>query len=553
MPHGHCLYWKTELLRLFVIGDGLTAIAYYSIPVAIFYFVYKRKDLAFRWVFVLFSIFILLCGTTHLMFIWTLWNPMYRVEIVLKLLTGVVSVATAIIVWPIIPKALALPSPKQINDTNRKLTKEVNERKLAEATAIRQTNIIHAIDHVLRKSLLLETEEDIGKLFLDAAEALTESKFGIIGEINPARLFDTIAISNPGWDACNIPHSDAIKHIKNMDIRGIDRSTMRDGIPRIVNKPSTHPDKIGTPKDHPPITSFLSIPLKRRNKTIGMIGLGNKENGYDEFDQKAIEDLSVAFVEALMYRRSREELKSTNKSLILEISERKRLQEKLVREEKLAVLGKFAGGVGHELRNPLGIINNSVYFLKMVLTDADDKVKEYLEKISFEVMRSTDIISGLLDFGRTQPVNNKEKVVVINMLNLALQRLPAPKNIELKIDIPSALPTVYVDPRKIGQVLLNVVNNGYQAMPEGGLLTITASAENQYVNISIADTGTGISSENMDKIFEPLFTTKICGFGLGLVLAKGLTESNGGSIEVKSEDGKGTIFTVKLPVKEVTS
>ena len=439
------------------------------------------------------------------------------------------------------------------NSMAEALQEEINERKLAEDTALRQTDIVNAIDIVLRKSLLLETEEDIGKLFLTAAEKVTNSKFGFIGEINSAGLFDTIAISNLGWDACNMPHSDATMHIKNMKIRGIDRATMRDGESRIVNEPSTHPDKAGAPKGHPPVTSFLGIPLKRMNKTIGMIGLGNKENGYDEFDQEAIEDLSVAFVEALMYRRSREELKTTNQALVFEASERKRIEEKLVREEKQAVLGKFACGVSHELRNPLGIINNSVYFLKMILTDADVKVKEYLDKISFEVMRSTDIISGLLDFGRTQPVNNKEKVVVTNMLNLALQRLPAPKNIELKTDIPSDLPTIYVDPRKIGQVLLNVVNNGYQAMPEGGLLVITASAENQYVNISIADSGTGISPENMDKIFEPLFTTKIRGFGIGLVLAKNLTESNGGSIEVKSEDGKGTTFTLKLPVKEVIS
>ncbi len=122
MPHGHCLFWKTELLRLYVIGDGLTAIAYYTIPVAIAYFVYKRKDIAFKWIFVLFAIFIVLCGTTHLMFIWTLWNPMYRLEIVIKLLTAVVSIATAIIVWPIISKALALPSPTQLKKVNKELT-----------------------------------------------------------------------------------------------------------------------------------------------------------------------------------------------------------------------------------------------------------------------------------------------------------------------------------------------------------------------------------------------------------------------------------------------
>ncbi|MFQ5686290.1 MAG: sensor histidine kinase [Candidatus Scalindua sp.] len=132
MPHGHCLFWKTELLRLYVIGDGFTAIAYYTIPIAIVYFVYKRKDIAFKWIFVLFAIFIILCGTTHLMFIWTLWNPMYRLEIVIKLLTAAVSIATAIILWLIIPKALALPSPKQLSEINHELTQEINKHKHTE-------------------------------------------------------------------------------------------------------------------------------------------------------------------------------------------------------------------------------------------------------------------------------------------------------------------------------------------------------------------------------------------------------------------------------------
>ncbi len=132
MPHGHCLFWKTEMIRLYVIADSLTVIAYYSIPIAIIYFVSKRKDIVFKWVFVLFAAFIILCGTTHLMFIWTLWNPMYRLEAVIKLLTGIVSVITAIVLWPIIPKTLALPSPTQLRKVNKELIQEIDNRKLTE-------------------------------------------------------------------------------------------------------------------------------------------------------------------------------------------------------------------------------------------------------------------------------------------------------------------------------------------------------------------------------------------------------------------------------------
>ncbi|MGR3319489.1 MAG: sensor histidine kinase [Candidatus Anammoxibacter sp.] len=141
MPHGHCLFWKPELIRLYVIGDGFIAIAYYSIPFAIAYFIYKRNDLAYKWVFVMFCVFIVLCGTAHVMFICTLWIPLYRLEITIKLLTAIVSVATAIILWPIIPKALALPSPAQLEKINKKLAQEVSQRRHKEEE-LKETNLL---------------------------------------------------------------------------------------------------------------------------------------------------------------------------------------------------------------------------------------------------------------------------------------------------------------------------------------------------------------------------------------------------------------------------
>jgi PAS domain S-box-containing protein len=143
------------------------------------------------------------------------------------------------------------------------------------------------------------------------AENLTGSKFGLIGEINPEGRFDTISISNPGWDACKMPDSEATKSIQDMEIRGIDRSTIREGKPRIVNDPASHPDRVGAPEGHPPVSAFLGVPLKHAGKIIGMIGLANKASGYDLADQKAIEDLSVAFVEALMRKRAENGLKKS--------------------------------------------------------------------------------------------------------------------------------------------------------------------------------------------------------------------------------------------------
>jgi len=229
-------------------------------------------------------------------------------------------------------------------------------------------------------------------------------------------------------------------------------------------------------------------------------------------------------------------------------------QEQLVRREKLAVLGQLAGGVGHELRNPLGVISNAVYFLKMALSDPDETTREYLDMISSEVRDSTKIISDLLDFSRTrQP--EREEIAVSDLVAQVLAKRPPPEDVEVTTQIPADLPPVFVDPRQIvDQVLGNLVTNGYQAMPDGGGLTITAEFveggdvrnPKSKICIGVSDSGCGIPEENMEKIFEPLFTTKAKGIGLGLALVKTLVEANGGSIEAESEAGKGSTFTVRL-------
>jgi PAS domain S-box-containing protein len=133
MPHGYCYLWKPDLVSLHAISDGTIALAYYLIPVALVYFVRKRKDLPFNWIFLMFGIFIFGCGTTHLMEVWTLWHGTYWLAGAIKAITAVASVATAAVLVPLIPKALALPSPQQLKLANLQLEQEANERRRAEA------------------------------------------------------------------------------------------------------------------------------------------------------------------------------------------------------------------------------------------------------------------------------------------------------------------------------------------------------------------------------------------------------------------------------------
>jgi len=227
--------------------------------------------------------------------------------------------------------------------------------------------------------------------------------------------------------------------------------------------------------------------------------------------------------------------------------ELKDAHEKLIRQEKLAVLGQLAGSMGHELRNPLAVMNNAVYYLKMVLGESEDNVKEYLDIISSEVHKSEKIISDLLNFSRTDSVPMKEYIKLSLLISWILNKQMFPEKIKVINRISSEDLSVFADPAHIEEVLENLIRNAYQSMPDGGELIIDGKNTKDIVEISFIDTGCGISEENMNKIFEPLFTTKPRGIGLGLVVTKNFIEINGGKIDVKSIENKGTTVTVTLP------
>lgn len=223
--------------------------------------------------------------------------------------------------------------------------------------------------------------------------------------------------------------------------------------------------------------------------------------------------------------------------------------EALIRTEKLAFLGELAGGVGHELRNPLGVITNAVYYLQSIQPMSEEKLKEYLDIISIETRGASRIVSDLLDFAR---INHTEKEIVAipEMIKALLEKQPAPQNITVETQFPEDLPSACIDEHQIKQVLINLVTNAYQAMPDGGVLTISTKIQDGKLRLAIKDTGVGMSEEIKMRLFEPLFTTKARGIGLGLAISNRLTEANGGSILVESEEGKGAEFIVSLPIGE---
>lgn len=311
------------------------------------------------------------------------------------------------------------------------------------------------------------------------------------------------------------------------------------------------------------VKSLLAFPMISGNKLIGFLGFSSikKERKWKEEDVNFTRLAGELFTHVLERKRMEDELRY-NEEMLKDYSEKledmvkertkelEETREKLIRQEKLAIMGKMAGSVGHELRNPLGVISNAVYFLKLVLSSSENTVKDYLNIISEEVKKSDKIISDLLDFARIKSID-KVNISLPELFSDILETYTITDNIKVINRISGELPCIYADRNHVVQIFGNLIINACQAMPQGGELFIEAEVVKNSISISIGDTGCGISEDNITKIFEPLFTTKPRGIGLGLCICKNFLSANGGNIEVKSAEYKGTVFTVTLPVKEV--
>jgi signal transduction histidine kinase len=227
---------------------------------------------------------------------------------------------------------------------------------------------------------------------------------------------------------------------------------------------------------------------------------------------------------------------------------------KLKGSERLAAIGETAGMVGHDIRNPLQTITSSVYLAKEEVKSLPESVEkeeltESLAAIEDQVAYINKIVSDLQDF--VKPLNPKiEESDLHKLVKDAFLSSAIPENIKVLISIEEDLPQLVVDKYFIKRVFINLITNAIQAMPEGGTVTVKATHTKGTAAISVEDTGLGIPEEDRNKIFKPLFTTKSKGQGFGLSVCKRLVEAhNGGSIAFESEVGKGSKFTVKVPVK----
>ncbi|MFC1909277.1 sensor histidine kinase, partial [Chloroflexota bacterium] len=229
------------------------------------------------------------------------------------------------------------------------------------------------------------------------------------------------------------------------------------------------------------------------------------------------------------------------------------VQEKLIRSERLAAVGELASGVGHELRNPLNVIRNCVYLLHMTLSEgASEEELNTLKLLDRQIDISNRIVTDLLDFTRIKPPS-QTRVALNGLLKESLSWVTVPEDTVVTAELEGDSLQVKTDTEQVGRAFANIIANAIQAMNGKGELKINTGIEGEQARVTFADNGCGIPEENLEKIFEPLFTTKAKGIGLGLAITRRLVEQNHGTVEVVSQPEKGTTFTVRLPFQKRSS
>ncbi len=327
-------------------------------------------------------------------------------------------------------------------------------------------------------------------------------------------------------------------------------------------KPFIIPDANRDPRVNPVLQgklnlqSLVVIPLLAKEKPLGAIAADHTEPGKN-ITRKTLESVmtfaqqaGLAIHNALMYQELKAFSQQMEEKIQRTTADLRKTEAQLIRSEKLAALGELAAGIAHEIRNPLTSINILIHSLTEN-SPTENANREDLQVIEEEIRRINEIVDQFLRFAKpASPLLEKTNVIPIFEEILQLLR---PQIERGKIDVTKEfdpLPPITVDREQIKQVILNLLLNAVQAMPKGGRLTLRGQAteSDHWIRLSVQDSGMGIPEEDLNKLFDPFFSTKEGGVGLGLSIAHRIVDQHHGKIEVESAPGKGTLFTVWLPI-----
>lgn len=305
----------------------------------------------------------------------------------------------------------------------------------------------------------------------------------------------------------------------------------------------------------------ISTPLKRIEDIANKIADGDYKHEITVNAPREIENLAVSINQmAKELAKEKQELEEWGNTLEIKVNERteeiKKIHAQLFRSEKLASLGKLAAGVAHEINNPLtGILTNSSLMLEDL--PQSDPHRDDVDVIVKETIRCREIVKRLLDFARqTKPQKHLININdIIDNIILLVRNQTSFRNIQIQRLFGENIPEIMADKDQIQQVFINIIINASEAMSKGGNLDITTSlnSSKEFLYVTFKDTGPGMPDDIKEKIFDPFFTTKEQGTGLGLSISYGIIEQHGGDIDLESKIGKGTTFTIKLPLHTTES
>jgi signal transduction histidine kinase len=242
--------------------------------------------------------------------------------------------------------------------------------------------------------------------------------------------------------------------------------------------------------------------------------------------------------------------------MVQKLREKRAIEEKLREVEHLSGIGQFARGIAHEIRNPLNFISLSIDHLQEKYVPSEnskkDKFESLMTSIKQEIQRLNKLVGDFLDYGRPIKLSLRDvelHVLIDDVVALVLAKAEK-DNVEI-IRQYDVLPKLFLDSELIKTCIFNVVLNAFQAMPGGGRLTVSTKASDSKASMIFADTGSGVSRENLSKVFDPFFSTKETGLGLGLALMKRVVEEHSGKVDFQSVEGKGSTIIMSFPVSSV--
>ncbi|MEH2379329.1 MAG: ATP-binding protein [Nostoc sp.] len=544
IPHGHCYLWQTNLVWLHILSDAFIALAYYSIPATLFYFVRKRQDLPFDWIFLLFSAFIVACGTAHLIEIWTLWHPTYWMSGFVKAITAIISVITAVNLVFLVPQALALPSPAQLEQTNQELQIQIAERLGIEEELRKYQNHLEEMVAV-RTNEITKTNEQLQQEILERQRILeilrqSEERYRYLAEAIPQLVWTTNANGESdyfnqnwceytgltleqslgyGWLAAL--HPDDVQSADEVWSNAVKNTTIYNNEYRFKRAfDGSYRWQLAR-----------GLPLKdEQGFVVKWFGTCT-----DIHEQKQILEERAHLLELEQVARAKAE--TANR----------------IKDEFLAVLS-------HELRTPLNAI---LGWSKLLQTRALDQTKtsEALATIERNATLQVQLIEDLLDISRILQGKLTLNITKINLESTVLSALETmhlaaeTKLIEVNTAFAPDVRQVMGDSTRLQQVVWNLVSNAIKFTPKGGKVEIRLEQANDYAQIIVSDTGKGISAEFLPYVFDyfrqadSTSTRSFGGLGLGLAIVRNIIEMHGGIVKAESEgESKGAIFTVSLPL-----